>query len=361
MKNLSRLLLAFLAPLGAGCGMTVYRPPEAERELKFPDDLEVHGLAFFEGRLYATTGQGILEFDQGRLSGLCRWDTRWPIVRSQGPWVNRMDGSLRFKESGAKFLLKLDHDGWSSWPMPEPRGDFIPIRFYSNEDFTAHSDTGGFWLSSSLETWRWDPEHRSWPEERLPSAPGGVVTVAPLEGGLLAILWKGSSVGRLVDASQGKPFESDEVYVREEGKDWRLLRNEGEPIATKDLVASLGAAYFFNWNKGEVIEATSRGLRRLHGPGVCEALAVTGEGDLLASFLDRGIYRYTVPDGPWTAIFPSPYPQKERKHHAYLAEDRGTVAMAVTDFYHPRPPTPERRTTFWMSRNGRLEELRWVP
>src|SRR5438477_5345966 len=86
-------LLALGTCTAAGCGMTVYRSPEAQREIEFPNELGFQGLAFFEGKLYATADQGILEFDQCQFTGLCRWQkSPYKVIGSQGPWLDRTDG-----------------------------------------------------------------------------------------------------------------------------------------------------------------------------------------------------------------------------------------------------------------------------
>jgi hypothetical protein len=361
MKDVSRLGSLFLVAVTlTGCGMTVYRPPEAQKEIDYPNELTLNGLAFFDGKLYATSSQGILEFDQGRFSGLCRWRLgRYKVIGSQGPWPNRTDGSVWFKEDYADFLIRRDASGWSSIPMPEPHGDDINPLLYSIGRFSEQSDRRGLWFSSKLETWRWDWNGRRWLEENLPPVTESVQAVAPMGKCLLAVLRNQSSAFSLYAA--GEEFKSDDVFIREEGREWRRLTPKGGGFAAGQVVAVPGAAFIRTWGRGEVLQAGVNTLVRIDVPGPCEALAVSTAGELLASFRDQGIFRYSEGNG-WTQLYPCPCPPTQQKQHAFLAEDGGTVAFAISAWRTSGSGSVSQPiSSLWISHEGRLEKVVWGP
>jgi hypothetical protein len=357
MKTISLLMGAAVM---TGCGMTVYRPPQAQKEIEFPDELSFHGLAFFEGKLYAASSQGILEFDQGRLSGLCRWRLGpYKVIGFQGPWPDRTDGSLLFKEEYADFLIRRDEHGWSTVPLPEPRGDQINPLLYSIGRFSGASDRRRLWFSSQLETWLWDQNSHQWFEEELPPVVESVQAVVPVGESLFAILRNELSAFTLY--AEGKEFKSDDVFVRKMGLEWRPLKPQGGGFAAAQIVAVSGAAYIRTWGRGELLRADWNTLVRIEVPGPCEALAVSTGGSLLASFRDRGLFKYSEGAG-WTQLFPCPYPPREQKQHAYLAEDRGKIAFAISAWRTTETGPPnEPISTLWISDQGRLEKVAWTP
>jgi len=320
----------------------------------FPDKVRFQGLAFLGGKLYATTVEGVLEFEDGRLTALNRWSHDGP-TRIQGPWQNRSDGSLWVKESYSLNLRRLHGDDWSAMPLPMPQGAGVDLYSFSIASFRGASDGRGFWLSSPLEAWKWDPAGRVWIAEPLPSCKG-VVGVEPVGGGLLAVLWHDEQ--RLWKDERRADLLTDTAHFRK-GGGWQTVPTTAGNIVAAEMIALPSAAFVRTAGTGEVLRIEPDRMTRLPTPGVCEALARSSEGRLLASLVEKGIYELTDA-GEWILRHPCPYAPGESGRVVHLAEEGGNVALATNE--DPPDTSGQGRrgiTALWWIRQGRAQRLRW--
>jgi hypothetical protein len=64
-------------------------------------------------------------------------------------------------------------------------------------------------------------------------------------------------------------------------------------------------------------------------PGPCDAIAVTSDGRVIASFRGTGLFRL---ESTWTRLASAPYSAPDDDHFVHLTERNGSVALARTPF-----------------------------
>lgn len=306
------------------------------------------GLAYFKGRLYASSNIGLLEFRDRKLVALYQWQKHDPVV--EGPWGDPAHDSLWIQHANTGTLTRLDGRGWHNVPLPVPeRG------YYTRGDvlagFRGIGSPQRFWLIDGGYVWRWGANSGDWTSEPAPPAPrfSKTVGVAPLPAGLLYIVREGVAV--LPPA----PFA---VYTW--SGDWKRLTLGTFSFAQ---VVTIGDAVYVRTEEGDLLHVSPLSMEEVETPGLCKAIAMTSDGRLLASFYNKGIFVF---DKTWVRLFASPYPSGEDKYLAYLAEYEGQVAYAtksVPQLIDPLGSTFNFVGTdaLWISKGETLEQVTLDP
>ena len=211
------------------------------------------GLAFFKGRLYASTNVGLLEVENAKPSKLYKWKDGDDVV--SGPWLDITDDALWAMHDGLGKLIRFDGATWRLVDLPTPksgytRGDVL-------RGFEGVGTTKGFWFAGAGYAWRWNNATSSWDESRSPA--GSLDKEAPtLDNALIAIAITERMNQYAVEQSA---YGNDQGYV-----------------CTTD---------------GEIFRITSEGTNRIDSPGGCEAVAVSPFGVPVASFRGLGLFELT--------------------------------------------------------------------
>jgi hypothetical protein len=316
--------------------------PEILRSLPSHIKFSYSGIAFLNGKLYAASNIGLLEYDSSSLSKIYKWYDKDDVV--SGPWPDHGDRALWAFHNGLGKLVYFDGKTWGLRDLPQPkegftRGDFL-------RGFVGVSDDSDFWLKVGDNVWRWN-HHGAWEKENVPGT-AVLINFAPLKGRRLYVVRNDP----FLNSDQGS-----DVILSREGDQWREVpRQEGLKLSTAGVAVSGGRAFLMT-EEGTLFLITPSDINPIEAPGYCEAITTTTQGTLLASFRDKGIYEFT---GSWHQEFPSPYTSDQGEHWAYLAESDGRVAFAIS----AKPQglinkTYAGQTSLWLSNGPDLKQIKW--
>lgn len=331
----------------------VVSPEEVPRILKTIPSytrFSYSGLAFFNGKLYASSNFGLLEYESGRLSRLYKWDSRDDVI--SGPWLDSSHHSLWMLHEGLRKLIRYDGNSWVKMKRAEPKeglttGDVL-------QGYRGIASSNNFWLEGAGQAWRSVNDGNGWLLEPGFGASGSVAMIIPMEDRILYIKRNKSVFSWALD-KEPTSAQSDSVYYFD--NQWKQVPNRSGEKYYAEQTVSVGNRGFLRTRQGRLLLVTQTEVTLLESPGVCEALAVTSSGNLLASFVNLRVYEYT---NTWRKLFSSPYPQTEGKHWAYLTESRGQVAFAITakpQMIGDNQWKYEGQTTLWLSTANELKVL----
>jgi hypothetical protein len=319
-----RTALAVLLAAGAiGCGSispAVRSSGDVQGEIRALPSyvrLTFTGLAFWRNKLYAGTNIGLLEIEGHRSTALYQWNSTDNVL--EGPWVDQAGDALWVWDCHTLDFRRWDGREWTSTGLPPKKGYYSRGNILSS--FRGFSDPARFWLEGAGGAWVWDRQDRRWVGEELPR--GGLLGIAPTPDGLYAVV-QGPRKPEI-----GKPWEL-ELHVRTQGPWQRVTTMESRDLVEK-VVGTSNGGFFLN-GEGQVVGFDRKGFDRIEQPGRCEAIAATSEGHLLGSFPGKGLFERRGQE--WTLRFPYPYDSREGKHWVQLAEFKGVVALATSEYSH---------------------------
>jgi hypothetical protein len=313
------------------------------------------GVAFYKGKLYASSNVGLLLVTGDTLEGALQWFPDDDVIG--GPFSDPGRDALWIKHSHTNLLWRLDAAGWHREGLPSPptgrytRGDVM-------EGFSGMSDAREFWLVGAGHAWRWLPQG-AWALEPQPPTPqfSTVRGVARVAGSLLYVV------------REGIPFfpahPTSAVYNRERAWERIPLKK----MEVKQIVVANNVA-FVRSEEGDLFQLTDGAATPLMTAGPCEAITRASDGSLLASFRGRGIY--ALAGSAWQFKMADPFGPEESQHWAYLAEAAGRIAYATSSMPHldsipqldsiSRSGPPEWRysgsDSLWISGSGSLRRVR---
>lgn len=318
--------------------------PGAVRSLPDYVRLFITGLAFHEGRLYAGSNIGLLEIDGDRPVALHQWSS-WDAV-VEPPYRDEGGAALWAWLARSFDLVRRDAQGWALVDLPPSEGGYTRGDFL--DGFRGTSVGRDFWIQGAGRAWRWNRESSTWTRVRLPR--GALYGLAPTSEGLLAVVNPPSDQIRV-------KFDF-EVHVLD-GTTWSKVAEITLDELVKDVVGAASGGYATT-SRGKVLRFDRRGIREIETPGTCEALASTSTGTVVAIFLHRGLYRRE--GDAWKQLAPYPYGPEEGKHWAHIAEDRGRVAFATSEY--ATIPSHDKGTrawtgtsAIWVLKGDRLEKV----
>lgn len=122
------------------------------------------GLTFFNGKLYATSNIGLLEYEGTTLSRLYKWREKDDVI--SGPWLDQANNSLWAFHNGINKLIRFDGKSWTLMDLPRPedgysRGDMLM-------GFRGISSNHAFWLQGGGIAWQWDAGKKAWLNVSVP-------------------------------------------------------------------------------------------------------------------------------------------------------------------------------------------------
>lgn len=307
------------------------------------------GLSFFDGKLYASSNVGLLEYKNGTLSRLYKWHEKDDVI--SGPWFDKANNSLWVFHNGINRLIRFDGKSWHVMDLPRPkdgysRGDML-------RGFRGVSNEHAFWLQGGDNAWRWDAGKQSWIDVAVPDT-GLFVGIAPIKEKVFVIM-QHNYTPSIAASPYNRPDKpnSDAVYFFENGE-WRELPNKsGIKFFTKEIVVAKEAAYILTKND-EILMLSASELVPIKTLGKVEAIAAASSGNLLVSFRNDGIYEYA---NEWNKRFSKPYTSSEGEHLAYLTESNGQLAFAISAQPQRNGDSQVRytgTTTLWISSGNQL-------
>jgi hypothetical protein len=288
-------------------------------------------MAFFQTKLFAATTVGVLEVESEKVR------TRHPSDgkrRMEGPWVDHASNAMFVSYPLPERVMRLDKSGdWRAVDLPTPSSGN-----YSRQDvlkgFRCVETPTGITYVGGGQAWRWDDPGAKWVPEKAPSRDyGKVVDLATFMGRRYLAISKGFKFSITPDDStQEGPVVS--IYTKDENR-WRKLPNKaGEWLDRIDRMVSADDLALILLTDGSLLRLTADEVSRLDSPGVCETLVRTSGGQILASFLNKGVYAFA---GGWELKLPCPYASDVGSHDCSLAEAGGTVALSISSDA-PSPP-----------------------
>jgi hypothetical protein len=372
----SGAVLLFAVLIGSGCGLVPgkrnFRPePEiaSPQEAKTLADDARHsgfsytGLAFYNGKLYASSSIGLLEYEGGKLSKLYRWGNgQFDVIEELAS--DKANGFLWASHSESRKFVRFDGANWSFVDLPAVAGGYS--RGEALRGFDHFGTNAGFWLHNAAGAWRWS--NGSWVLEVSAPTKNCSEAVAddendircfaagvPVGGKILTIMHRERihENRALVDTSVPNP--SDRVYFRS-GSKWREV--PGGPavnFVTEKVVVTDDAAFIKSFY-GELFRVTDTEITAIEPLGEVEAMTATTSGNLLVSFRNVGIHEYV--DG-WVKRFPPPYGPDEPEHFTHLAESDGKVAIAISA-HRDKNFRALGETALWISEGGELKAAPFV-
>jgi hypothetical protein len=279
------------------------------------------GLSFFNGKLYASSNIGLLEYEGGTLSRLYTWYEKDDVI--SGPWVDRANQSLWVFHNGINKLIRFDGKKWSTVDLPRSkegfsRGDML-------RGFQGVSTDSAFRLQGGDYAWRWDANKSAWIVEPVPDT-GLFVSIVPVKDRVFIIM-QHLYTPYFAESPNNRPDKpnTEAVYFSQNGQ-WQELPNKSGNFFTENIVIAKETAYILT-KDGRLLRVTTSDVSPIESLGEVESMTTTSSGNLLVSFRNNGIYEYA---NGWHKRFACPYPLTEPTHWAYLSENNGQVALAVT-------------------------------
>lgn len=280
-------------------------------------DFGYWGLAFFKGKLYASTNLGLLEMEAENVSKLYRFQKRYSVVG--GPWLDAADQLLWIEDEQTRGLASFDGATWKRVPMPSGS----PTNPGALPEFIG--DSQGFWAVVGGNVWRWDSAESRWVAENTPKPPSpgeGIIGVMPI-GRQLLFIERHELLPFLVRPTE--EFKSDTVVVSDGA--WRDVHSQPGLRFLANLSVVAGDAGYICTTTGVTLRVTSEDISELETPGECEVLA-SESGRLVAGIRRQGIYEYE--DGKWNLRAVHPYPSGEGEYWSHLAADGAELSYAIT-------------------------------
>jgi len=300
-----------------------------------------------DGKLFATTNVGLLEFDAENLKTFYQWYDDFNAL--SGPWKDVVNRSIWVSRDNDGRLLRLDAQrNWTLFDLPAP-----PRGYYSRGDLLegfsiAPGDSeprligaGSVWKLERKVSWKLLPP---------PPAPeqSSIRGYARLSDAELILVRKGFCL-RSSCSIEAHRFASET---------WQ--QPISLPVGSVVQTAQVGELTYVRSSEGELVEIAGNVAGLIPTPGKCEAIAVTSSGRLLASFRDHGVFEH---DGStWTKKFDAPYPRFDGEHWVFLAEEAGSVALATASVSHLKPGTTREWfqtgvDALWVNQGGNFRPI----
>ena len=142
--------------------VTLY--PDAVQSHQVRYQPKCHGIAFFQGRIFAASNIGLIEIREGFPALLIQWDRRDGVVGDI--WVDKAHDRLWVWLEASREFGVYDGKSWKVVPLPIgtrkiTRGDqLIGARLSSN----SHD----LYLSFASGLWVWEGKERGWKSKQIP-------------------------------------------------------------------------------------------------------------------------------------------------------------------------------------------------
>ncbi|MGA1985269.1 MAG: hypothetical protein ABSG72_03280 [Candidatus Sulfotelmatobacter sp.] len=331
---------------------------------RLPDyaSFSLTGAAYFDDRLYVGSNIGLLEIENGAVAKLFQMQKSDSVV--SGPWFDRTDHLLWVMDDHTHELLNFNGSTWQRVAMPQP-----PKGYYSRGEVLGGvkpiGTDAGFWISAAGGVWRWGAKTRSCmaePEPPLMSADDGVLGALPVQGGMAYIV-RHELLPFLV--RPGEPFKSDTITLVNGSGPHELGVKEGTSFLAETWTVANDSGYICD-RDGRMLIVSQSEVTPIPTPGACEAVAVNGQGNLVASFRSHGIFRFTGSE--WQLLSPQVPGSDQGEYWAFLAMSNDETCY-VTD---AKPIVDERRshgtdmhwkrnaeTAAWIIRSGQASKVKF--
>jgi hypothetical protein len=308
------------------------------------------GAAYFNNRLYVGSNVGLLEIENGAVVKLFQMQRSDSVV--SGPWFDRADHLLWVMDDHTHELLSFNGSSWQRISMPQP-----PKGYYSRGDVLEGvkpvGTNDGFWVTAAGAAWRWNAKTGSWiaePEPQL-NIDDAVLGVLPIQGEMAYIV-RHELLSFLI--KPGQQFKSDTVTVVSGPEPHKLNVRGGISFLSEMWTVARASGYICD-KDGRMLVASSTWVTSMQTPGPCEALAVGEDGDLVASFRGRGIFRLA---GREWRLLSAPVPSSgEGNYWAFL-----TIADDETAYVTDAKPVLDEQnshgTDMHWKRNA--ETIAWI-
>jgi hypothetical protein len=302
----------------------------------------VSGVAFLGDRLFVATNIGLIEVQDRAVKALYRWYDKFNVI--SGPWSDVKRGALWAHRADDGYFVRRDKNGWQRIDLPKP-----PKGYYSRGDmlqgFVGVSDTDSFRLIGAGAVWQWGTSGE-WVLDPAPPAEKFSAVVAFGRAGTRTVNIVRKGICALRPCNYLAYWRENERWL--------------EPVTiptgqTRDTISSKDGV-FLRGGGGELFRLDVTAAILLKTPGPCEAITLTSDGKLLASFRGAGIYEFS---SGWIKLLDDPYTQTEGEHWAYLAESNGSVALGTASVPHLKPGTDNQWSysgtdALWVSQDKKL-------
>jgi hypothetical protein len=343
------------APVAKVMAAPIVAKKAARFAKKYGWPLEVTGLAFYKGELFAGSNLGMLRFRRGVLEGGVCWDDYDSVV--DGAWPDPANGLLWTWLPGPDALAYFDGATWKTTPIPQPKADVV-MRGDIMAGYRGYSNGSSFWLEGARHAWTWVPKASIWQEEASPPVMDKKADPYP-------------GVSRLIVASNAVYFvmrhdpgwdstHRETVSMRTSDGSWRELENKGG--ISCQSTASVGDSGYILTTQGSLLVVTRDGISPMEtAPDHCVAITATTHGTLLAAFRGGAICDWRGDPGKWVEIFHVPAPAGENS--VYLAEADGSIAYAMISAprFESGKPVYDSGQTLWLFDGTQLQQITWPP
>jgi hypothetical protein len=319
------------------------------------------GLSFFEGKLYASSNIGLLEYESGKLSHLYKWSSDDDVVEDIS--FDKANHLLWSFHIGRNKLIRFDGNTWNFVELPKVENGYTRGSILNG--FQGFSTEAAFWIQGAKQSWRWNANTNIWVSEPMPKENcyferndkniRCYISIAPIENSAFIIMRRQfvSDFGNDFSTENPVGTNSDIIYFLQDGEWTEFEDNSGIEFFAKKVISGKNCAYILT-EQNELLKLTKSKITLIKSLGEVEAIAATSTGNLLVSFSNNGIYEY-IDD--WQKKFTSPYSHDESKHFTYLAESNGQVAIATTSM-RDKNGKNAGQTMLWISD---ANELKAVP
>jgi len=222
-------------------------------------------LAFFRGKLYATSNIGLIEIADGKPVRLYRVQRDYSVV--SGPWVDTKNQLLWIQDDQTQELLQFDGTSWKRVQMPRPEKEY-----YSRGDVLQGTrmvhDGNTLWMHAGGSAWQWDQGKGQWvlfpSPRRTPTVEDANQAIGVLIlGGQPALIVRHEGLAYLV--RDDEEFKSDTVLLF--SGEWRqIAMEEGLRFFAERWTTVSGVGYLCT-RDGRIIKASRERVGVVSSPG----------------------------------------------------------------------------------------------
>ncbi len=302
------------------------------------------GLDFYNHKLFVGSNPGVLQFNGMNIESLYHWDGDV----SQALSVDHIYNLYWMYVPNNRKIYNFNGVNWQSIPQPgldgSTRGDAL-------SGIKTFQDKTNYWIIYAGKIWRYDAAHKIFaPDNPPPNSEQEKsykqIKYATVIGGKKYYIFSGG-LGFLDEGD-------NQVFYFDNG--WKEVSGSSQIKFDATEIISTGNLAYIRTRTGKLLQLNPTQLSVVEIPGFCNAIAISTNGSLVASFLKKGIYIYQL--GNWRKLYDYPEVEFDNEHSfVYIAEDNGKIAFSIDIFQTKSKDSWKIRPHLWISDKNELKEI----
>jgi hypothetical protein len=301
------------------------------------------GLDFYNHKILLSSNAGVLQFNGMKVEALFHWDAGVCEALS----VDYAHNLYWMYIPDNYKIYNYDGNQWQSVPHPgldaNTRGDVL-------SGIKTFQDKQNYWIIYAGKIWRYDDIQKLFVPDDPPTNPiekesYDKIKYATVIGDIRCYIY-GGSLGYL---------ESDKVFCFD--NEWKEIGGAEKFKFDTRAIISTGEVAYIRTRSGKVLRLNRNQLSVIETPGFCNAIAINSKGELLGSFLKKGIYINQL--GSWRKMYDYPEVEFDKEDSfVWMAEvNGGAVAFAINTFQSEIRDAWKIKPHVWISDKDELKEI----